>query len=129
MFEFSEINFSINTKGKLPSLPFGNMKVAVLGTKYDLVLNFIDAKKIQTLNRTYRHRDQPTDILSFPLSKNSGEVFICRKYADKKSVSFGRRPENYLAFLVIHGLVHLKGFEHSSRMESIEAKYRQKFGV
>lgn len=129
MFDFPEINFSINTKGRLSSLPFGQMKVAVLGTKYELVLNFVTAQKIQTLNRTYRDLDQPTDILSFPLSKNSGEIFICQTYANKKAVTFGRARENYLAFLVIHGLVHLKGFEHSSRMESIEAKYRQKFGI
>jgi probable rRNA maturation factor len=124
-------NLSINnqTKGKLPSLPFDNLKCAVLGKDYELSLNFVSPNLIHRLNRSYRNIDKATDILSFPLEKNAGEIFICRSAANKKAPQFGRTKENYLAFLVIHGLVHLKGFEHSSKMESVENKYRKKFGI
>ena len=42
---------------------------------------------------------------------------------------FERTYENFLAFLFIHALVHLKGMDHGSTMESMEARYRKKFGI
>jgi probable rRNA maturation factor len=124
-------NFSLNilTKGKLPSLPFANYKEAVLGKVYDLTLNFVSPTTIHKLNRDYRQHDKVTDILSFPLNKKTGEIFICLSYANKKAKSFDRTPVNYLSFLVIHGLVHLKGFDHGDIMEAEEKKYRKKFDI
>jgi ssRNA-specific RNase YbeY (16S rRNA maturation enzyme) len=55
--------------------------------------------------------------------------FICKSEARKESKKFDRDYENFLNFLLIHGMVHLKGFDHSSTMESIESKFRKKFGV
>lgn len=126
-----ENNFSINnfTKGKLSRLPFVDYKNEVLGKRYNLTLNFVDAKMIHRLNRDYRQVNKPTDILSFPLNSKTGEIFICRTYADKKAKLFRRSPTNYLSFLVIHGLVHLKGFDHGDIMEAEEEKYRRKFDI
>jgi probable rRNA maturation factor len=124
-------NFSIinHLKGKLVSLPFSQYKNTILGKKYDLTINFISDKEIQKLNQIYRNINKPTDILSFPLNKNTGEIFICLKVAAKKAPCFNRTKTNYLAFLVIHGLVHLKGFEHSAKMERVEEKYRKNFDI
>lgn len=124
-------NFSINTKekGKLSGLSFLAMKEKVLGKDYDLSLNFVNEKKIQELNRTYRNINKSTDILSFPLGKNVGEIFICKKIAKIKAKEFGRTPENYLLFLFIHGLVHLKGFDHGDKMEKIEYQHRKYFQI
>ena len=125
------INFSIinHTKGKLTSLPFVQYKNAILGENYNLVVNFVSDTEIKKLNKIYRNIDKPTDILSFPLTKDTGEIFISLKYANKKAPTFNRDNTNYLAFLVIHGLVHLKGFEHCSKMEEIEAEYQKIFGI
>jgi probable rRNA maturation factor len=127
----SQNNFSLNnlTKGKLPSLPFANYKEAVLGADYDLTLNFVNSTTIHKLNRDYRDHDKVTDILSFPLTPKTGEIFICLTYANKKAKSFNRSSVNYLSFLVIHGLVHLKGFDHGDIMETEEKKYRKKFDI
>jgi probable rRNA maturation factor len=105
------------------------IKEAVLGKNFELSLVFCSAKKIQSLNKIYRNINKPTDILSFPLSKNSGEIFICKSEARKMMAEFDRPYENFLAFLFIHGLVHLKGYDHGAKMEKIEQKFRQKFGV
>ena len=86
-------------------------------------------KRIHELNRTYRQLDKATDILSFPLSEKEGEIYICKSEADKEAPKFGRNSENFILFLYIHGLVQLKGFDHSSTMESIEAGIRKTFGI
>ncbi len=116
-------------KGKLPSLPFAQMKDAVLGADYDLSVAVVSPAKMHELNRTYRGIDRTTDILSFPLDKKSGEMYLCLSEAKKECVNFDRPYENFLAFLFIHGLVHLKGHDHGSRMEALEARYRKKFGI
>ena len=108
---------------------FELIKKAILGSKYELSLVFITAPKIQKLNKIYRNINKPTDILSFPLSQTSGEIFICKTEARKMMSEFNRPYENFLTFLFIHGLVHLKGYDHSDKMEKVEEKFRKKFGI
>ena len=124
--KFSIIN---ETKGKLPSLPFVDIKNKILGKKYELSLVFVGEKIIHKLNKTYRKVDRPTDILSFPLDNISGEIFICKKIATVKARDFERKLNNYLVFLFIHGCVHLLGYNHGDKMEKIEAKFRKIFKI
>ncbi len=127
-------SFSIkNTgRGKLPRLPFLLMKEKVLGKTYDLSLAFVGPTKIRELNRIYRNKDKVTDILSFPLTKNSGEIFICLsdvKTKAKKTPKKTASEKDYLGFLFIHGLLHLKGLDHGSRMEREEKTISSFFGI
>lgn len=122
-------SFSITqkTKGKLPSLPFWQIKQAVLGDKYELSIVFIGDKRSRDLNKKYRAKDKPTNVLSFPISKTSGEIFINLRLAKKQAPDFSMSPDNFVGKLVIHGMLHLKGFEHGSRMELTEARFVKKF--
>jgi len=124
--KFSIIN---ETKGKLPSLPFVQIKNKILGKKYELSLIFVSENKIHALNKQYRNVDSPTDILSFPIDKNFGEIFICEKIAKKKSKDFEREYNNFIAFLFIHGNVHLLGYDHGNKMEVVETKFRKFFKI
>lgn len=126
-----EISITNKTKSNLDidEALFGKMKDAVLGKKYELSVVFIGPKEMQKINLTYRDKDYATDILSFPLSLTSGEIFICKQKADQKSKEYDREKNNFLHFLFIHGLVHLKGFEHGSRMDKVEEKFRKKFKI
>lgn len=101
----------------------------VLGKEYDLSLVFIGNKLSRKLNNAHRHIDKPTDVLSYPLDKKSGEIFINIPYSQKKCRSFDRLFPNYVKFIFIHGLFHLKGYEHGSRMEHEEKKVRIKFNI
>jgi probable rRNA maturation factor len=123
--------FSITntTKEKLPNQPFEKMAERVLGKKYDLCLTIIGKEKIQQINSSYHAKNTPTDILSFPLRNDAGEIFICLAEAEKEAPKFNRSFDNFVAFLFIHGLMHLKGFDHSSTMESNEQKIRQEFNI
>ena len=102
---------------------FTRIKNDILGKKYSLSFAFINAKKSRELNKTYRGKNQPTNILSFPLSKNEGEILICKEVARKDAPKFGKTFNKFLGFLFIHGMLHLKGMKHSSRMEIEEEKY------
>jgi probable rRNA maturation factor len=108
---------------------FELIKNTILGEKYELSLVFTTTKEILKLNKIYRNIKKPTDILSFPLSDTTGEIFICLSETKKKMVDFKRTYENFLTFLFIHGLVHLKGYDHGDKMEKVEIKFRQKFGI
>jgi probable rRNA maturation factor len=124
-----EDNFSVTnkTKGKLPSLPFVIIKEDILGKEYSLSIAFIGEKKSREVNKTYRNIDKPTNILSFLLSKKEGEILICPSVVKKQTKKFNKNFKELLGFLVIHGMLHLKGMEHSSRMEIAEEKYDQKY--
>ena len=126
-----ENTFSITnkTKGKLPRLPFLEMKESVLGKKYDLSLVFIGTTRSRTLTNTYRKKDKASNVLSFPIDKDSGEIFITPIVAKKEAKKFGKSPNQHIGFLFIHGLLHLKGYLHGSKMESKEKALSKRFGV
>ena len=122
-------NLTNTTKAKLPRLAFADMKDAILGKNYELSLIIVNKKEIQRLNKEYRDINKPTDILSFPLSEDFGEIYINPEMTKIEAKKFDRNYENFFGFLFIHGLVHLKGFDHGSTMESIEARFRKQFGI
>lgn len=110
-------------------LPFNRIKEDVLSEEYNLSLVFIGEKQSQKLNKEYRKKDYPTNILSFPLDEGSGEIFICIPKAEEEARSYGRDTAHFILYLFIHGLFHLKGFEHGKEMEKEEKQIREKYEV
>lgn len=125
----SAFSLRILTKGKLPRLPFLDIKNAIVGPDYELSVVFIGDKRSADLNRIHRGKDKPANVLSFPLSKTEGEIFLNPKRARKEAGKFGDSYKQFLAYLFIHGLLHLKGFDHGSKMESEERRFRKQFGL
>lgn len=105
------------------------MATEVLGKEYECSLVIISPQRSRILNRTYRNKDTSTDILSFPLESNEGEIFIDLTTARAKSALFERSYQNFIGFLFIHGLFHLKGYDHGDTMERQEKKIRKIFGI
>ncbi|MDO8594397.1 MAG: rRNA maturation RNase YbeY [bacterium] len=105
------------------------MKDAVLGKQYELSVAFVTSARMKKLNFEFRRKNTSTDILSFPLSKMSGEILFCMRDVEAQAPLFDRTSSNFLKFLFIHGLLHLKGYAHGSRMESEEEKFRKKFNI
>ncbi|KKS23315.1 MAG: putative rRNA maturation factor [Candidatus Nomurabacteria bacterium GW2011_GWC2_41_8] len=103
------------------------MKNNILGKKYSLSIAYVSEKTSREINKEYKNKNKPANILSFPLRKNKGEIVLCPTVIKREAKSFGKTFSRYLGFLVIHGMLHLKGMEHSSRMEEAEKKYDQKY--
>lgn len=84
---------------------------------------FVSNEKIQELNKNYRNIDRITDVLSFAFEDNEdivynntrflGEIFICISRMKEQAKEYGHSETRELAFLVVHGLLHLLGYDHT----------------
>ena len=110
-------------------MPFVEIKNEILGKKYELSIVFCGNALSQKLNRIYRGKNKPTNVLSFSLEKASGEIIIDLKKAKTESALFGEKFQNFIGYLFIHGLLHLKGLSHGRTMEAKEQKIRKMFDI
>lgn len=117
----------LRKKGDLPEIPFEVIKNNILGKAYQLTIIFCSPQESQERNKAYRDKDYPTNILSFPLDEHEGEIYISLSIARKDAKKFEMSPLQFLHLLFIHGCLHLKGHDHGSTMEELEAKYLKKF--
>ncbi|HYC83156.1 MAG TPA: rRNA maturation RNase YbeY, partial [Candidatus Paceibacterota bacterium] len=109
------------TRQRVPSrIPFSAISDKILGPAYELSLVFIGHTRSRNLNRAHRGKDKPTNVLSFPLDNTMGEIFIDLRKTKYEAPKFARSFESHLAYLFIHGALHLKGFTHGSTMERKE---------
>jgi probable rRNA maturation factor len=127
MMDTGFCNIINKTKGKLPRLPFVSIKNKILGEKYELSLSLLTPKQQKEINFKYRGINTTTNILSFPLSENSGEITLDPIKIKKDAPLFEMTYPKFFKYLVIHGCLHLKGFEHSSTMEKEEKKCLRMF--
>lgn len=89
------------------------------GREGEVALSLVDDQEIQLLNRTWRGKDAPTDVLSFPLDDEEllGDVVISVETAERQSRALGHTLLREMAFLAVHGTLHLLGFDHETAAE------------
>ena len=77
----------------------------------------VDSNEIRRVNREFLKRDRPTNVISFVygLSDLFGEVIVSIDAALSEARKFGQTPEQHLAYLVLHGLLHLAGYHHEPK--------------
>jgi probable rRNA maturation factor len=117
----------IRKNGTLPNVPFLAIKEKILGKKYNLTIIFCSPEESKLKNKIYRDKNYSTNILSFPLSNDEGEIYISLSTARKDAKNFDMSYHKFLHLLVIHGVLHLKGHDHSSTMEKLEDSYLNNF--
>ena len=111
----------------LSSAKIEKIKSDILGKKYSLSVAFVPAKVSHEINKKYRKKDKPTNVLSFALYKDEGELVLCKDVIKKEAKNLGRNESEWTVFLVIHGMLHLKGMTHGGIMEKAEKKYATKY--
>ena len=121
-------NLTVSTSGTLPRVPFLALKEKILGKKYELSITFLPPRQAQALNIAHRGKDYIPNTLSFPLTKTSGEIILCKSILRKQCSEFEMSYEQFLVYILIHSMLHLKGYEHGSTMERKEALYKKRFG-
>jgi probable rRNA maturation factor len=83
-------------------------------------------KRLRELNRRFRRKDKPTDVLSFP-RPSGGDIAISAQIARDNAQRFGHSLASELKILVLHGMLHLAGYDHESdngRMARVESRLR-----
>ena len=85
----------------------------------ELSIAFVDPDEIKRLNKDYRGLDSPTDVLSFPQAADDtggphllGDVVISPQVAEEQASKYHHSPEKELVILLVHGILHLLGFDH-----------------
>jgi len=114
-------------EGKIPNLPFIKIKEEILGTDYNLSLVFPTDKLAEKLHKTWKEKDDPANILSFPVGENEGEIFISLTKAKEEYKKTKLTFNNYIKLLFIHGCLHLSGLSHGDIMESKEDELLLRF--
>jgi len=90
-------------------------------------LSFVRDKTMRGLNRRFRKKDQSTDVLAFPYGEKEllGDVIISSDTARRNAKSFGVAYREEVKRLVIHGVLHVLGYDHGSKMRNAEKIYTQ----
>ena len=85
-----------------------------LVSEQQIVVAFVEKAEIQRVNREFRSKDKPTDILSFEDEdpKVLGELALCGEVLEEQSKEHGLTGNEELGYLLIHGVLHLLGYEH-----------------
>lgn len=92
----------------------------------ELSIVFVDNNKIHEINKTYRGIDRPTDVISFALEDDKtsfgsvrvlGDIFISTDKVLEQHQEYGHSYERELYFLIVHGLLHLLGYDHMNQVD------------
>jgi probable rRNA maturation factor len=118
------------------------------GTQRDVEISvrIVDEMEGRALNKRYRDRDSATNVLSFPLSDEGvneppadlpltlGDIVICAPVAAREAIDQGKQESDHWAHLLVHGALHLMGYDHETdeearEMEVLEARILALGGV
>ncbi|MDO6461112.1 rRNA maturation RNase YbeY [Granulosicoccaceae sp. 1_MG-2023] len=99
-----------------------------------ITLRLVDTDEIRHLNATYRGKDKPTNVLSFPSDLPPeigehylGDIAICAPVVNAEAAEQGKTADAHWAHMVVHGVLHLRGYDHinddeASVMEALETR-------
>lgn len=129
-------------------------KVLSLDDETEMSVTFVDNHEIQEINRDFRHKDMPTDVISFAIEdegegepdivfpdgesldipQDLGDIFISIDRAHEQAEEYGHTYERELGFLAVHGFLHLNGFDHMTpedeeEMFSLQRKILDSYGL
>ena len=103
---------------------------------YELTVVVVDDLEITRLNRQYFRRNRPTNVISFPMMDGTplslqarilGDVIISADTARRDAEEAGKKAEEEILFLLIHGILHLAGYDHEgAKKERLEMEEKEK---
>lgn len=118
------------TRREAPRLPYAKIAAAIL-PDWEISLVFAGETRAQNLNSELRNKDYIPNVLSYETSSTkkdrSGEIIICPAVAKRQAGDYGLSTSSFIAFLFIHGLLHLKGLPHGTTMDRYEREYLSRF--
>ena len=110
------------------------------GDEVEMTVRIVDEAESHELNLTYRGKDRPTNVLSFPFECPDevelpllGDLVICRQVVEREAAEQEKPLMSHWAHMVVHGSLHLLGYDHiedneAEEMESLETQIMQGLG-
>mgnify|MGYP001570671357 FL=1 len=114
------------TRQKTVKFPFEAAHKHILPSS-EVSLAFVGTARAQQMNKSLRNKDYIPNVLSYETGKKSGEILICLLEARKQAPSYDMSYTQFVGFLFIHGLLHLKGERHGATMEKQERALLKRF--
>ena len=134
----------VSVLGELPSMQqlerWAEAALLDKHTRQELNIRIVDAEESQLLNKDYRGKDKPTNVLSFPFEAPPGvnanilgDLVICAPVVRHEAQDQGKSESSHWAHMVVHGMLHLQGYDHENdedagKMESREASIMKQLG-
>ena len=120
---FNETNEEIENLNILkPLLEYARKVEKLEDTELEFSVIIVDNKRIHEINKEYRGIDRPTDVISFALEDNEeiefdhyrvlGDIYISIDKVREQAKEYGHSEKRELAFLTVHGFLHLLGYDH-----------------
>lgn len=142
MIEFELQNVSQSTQVPSEALMRTWLEAALANQVVDaeLVVRVVDVEESQQLNSTYRGKDKPTNILSFPFEvppdvpcDHLGDLVVCAAVVEQEAAEQGKTLHAHWAHMLVHGTLHLLGYDHlddaeAEIMEAEEIRILQQLG-
>jgi probable rRNA maturation factor len=138
-----DVQFAVEAAGLPAAADFETWCGAALGERRDaeLAVRVVGREESRRLNRAYRGKDAPTNVLSFPADLPPGidlpllgDIVICAPLVDEEAQAQGKEPRAHWAHLAVHGVLHLLGHDHQSdaeaaAMEALETRILLALGL
>lgn len=110
---------------------FASRARKAVGLKGHVQVLITSSDELRDLNRRFRRKDKPTDVLSFPaiLDGEAGDIAISADIASENAYRLGHALEEELRVLILHGMLHLAGHDHehdNGEMEALESELRDR---
>ena len=99
-----------------------------------ITFRIVGEREGRSLNRAFRKKNYATNVLSFPYGKNQGDVVLCHPVIRREARAQGKSVAAHYAHLVVHGCLHLRGYDHekkrdAARMEAREIGILRRVGI
>jgi probable rRNA maturation factor len=112
-------------------------RAAIGAKKKALTVALCNDRRMQALNKRDRRKNKPTNVLSYPSGERDvlGDVVLARQTVWREAKSQGKTAADHLSHLVVHGTLHLMGYDHETseadaeRMEALERRILAKLGI
>jgi probable rRNA maturation factor len=90
-----------------------------------ITLRIVGAAEGRRLNRIFRKKNYATNVLSFPYGKNRGDVVLCHPVILREARKSGKPLAAHYAHLVVHGCLHLRGYDHEKKRDAARMEARE----
>jgi probable rRNA maturation factor len=132
----ASIQFATPSQQLPAASQFRKWAKAALRVDTEVSIRIVDEVEGRMLNHTYRHKDYPTNVLTFSLTEEPylmGDIIICAPVVEKEAKDQHKDLFAHYAHLTVHGILHLHGYDHETEaqaelMESLETAIVTKLG-